>query len=153
MPVTTVRILFRWFPLILDEFLHEISYIRKIISLYFYACIKRLKRSSDATWTSVSTLMLACYSSNEHWWRQKCPLLLFWEPLMSTTHVATITVATDQISPMATIEITLVAAVLVCSSGSKLNLQVHAQLEPLHHPYQLGSGVAASIGASSSRWG
>jgi hypothetical protein len=43
--------------------------------------------------------------------------------------------------------------VLVCSSGSKLNLQVHAQLEPLHHPYQLGSGVAASIGASSSRWG
>jgi hypothetical protein len=32
---------------------------------------------------------------------------------MSTTPVATITVATDQISPMATIEITLVAA--VCS--------------------------------------
>jgi hypothetical protein len=79
MPVATIKILFRWFPLILDEFLHEISYIRKVISLYFYACIKHLKRSSDATWTSVSALMLTCYSSNEHWWRQKCPLLLFWD--------------------------------------------------------------------------
>jgi hypothetical protein len=82
----------------------------KCYLIIFYAYIKHPKRSSDATWTSILILMLTCHNSNGHdncknssngyWWHQQYLLLLFWESLTSTTSVATITVATGQISPV-----------------------------------------------------
>jgi hypothetical protein len=46
-----------------------------------------------------------------------CDLILFWEPLTSMTPVATITIAMSKISPVAILETTHVAIVLICSSA------------------------------------
>jgi hypothetical protein len=48
MPVATVSILFWWFLLILNEFWHEISCIKKIIFLPFYAYVEHKKQRTDA---------------------------------------------------------------------------------------------------------
>jgi hypothetical protein len=98
----------------------------KCYLIIFYAYIKHPKRSSDATWTSILILMLTCHSSNGHdncknssngyWWHQQYLLLLFWESLTSTTSVATITVATGQISPVAIVKITHVSTMVICNS-------------------------------------
>jgi hypothetical protein len=65
-PVASVRILFRWLPLIPDEFQHEISCIRKIIPLSFCAYVKHSKRSSNVTWTSILVWMLPRHNSYGH---------------------------------------------------------------------------------------
>jgi hypothetical protein len=50
MPLTTVSILFYWFPLILDEFWHVTSCIENVISFPFYAYVECQKWSPMWFW-------------------------------------------------------------------------------------------------------
>jgi hypothetical protein len=66
MHVVTVGILFRWFPLISDEFWYETSYIGKIISLSFYAYVEHQKWSPGVILVSILVWMWPCHNSHKH---------------------------------------------------------------------------------------
>jgi hypothetical protein len=52
--------------MISDECCYETSYIENVVSLSFYAYVKRPKQSSDATWASILVRMLPRHSSHGH---------------------------------------------------------------------------------------
>jgi hypothetical protein len=70
MLVTTMSILFSWFILIPDEFSHETSCIRKVISLPFCVYVEHSKKSPDVILSSILVWMWPCHNSHGHWWHQ-----------------------------------------------------------------------------------
>jgi hypothetical protein len=64
MSVATMGILFRWFPLILDGFWYETSYIGNVVSLPLDKYVEHRKRSTDAILMSILVWMWPCHSSH-----------------------------------------------------------------------------------------